>query len=247
MSQVRYQNRAGTAAEYDAGLRSYMLGVYNYMGLGLAVAAAITFAAFTIPAFGAITRVLAFPAMLALLALGWFGPRMIFNGSLGRAHMFYWAYVATWGIAIAPLVQRYLGVDPSMVMKAFLTAGLTFGATSIWGYTTKTDLTGMARTAAMIAFGLIIAALVNLGIGLFTGSSPGGIWFSFFLSAAFVVINAIFTAWETQHIKESYSVTDTGEAASRKSVFGAFLLYGSFVSTFANLLQIFGILGSSDE
>jgi uncharacterized protein len=247
MSQVRYQNRAGTAAEYDAGLRSYMLGVYNYMGLGLAVAAAITFAAFTIPAFGALTRVLAFPAMLGLLALGWFGPRMIFNGSVGRAHTFYWAYVATWGIAIAPLVQRYLGVDPSMVMKAFLTAGLTFGATSIWGYTTKSDLTGMARTAAMIAFGLIIAALVNIGIGFFTGSAPGGIMFSFILSAAFVVINAIFTAWETQHIKESYSATDSGEDASRKSVFGAFLLYGSFVSTFANLLQIFGILGSSDE
>jgi uncharacterized protein len=246
MSQVRYQTRTGSAAEYDAGLRSYMLGVYNYMGLGLAVAAAICFAAFTIPAFGALTKVLAFPAMLALLGLGWFGQKMIYGGSVGRAQMFYWAYVAMWGVAIAPLVQRYLGIDPSMVMKAFLSAALTFGFTSIWGYTTKSDLSGMARTAAMVAFGLIAAALVNIVIGLVMGSAPGGIWFSFFLSAAFVVINAIFTAWETQHIKESYDVSDSGEMASRKSVFGAFLLYGSFVSTFANLLQIFGILGSDE-
>jgi uncharacterized protein len=247
MSQVRYQNRAGTAAEYDAGLRSHMLGVYNYMGLGLGVAAAISFAAYTIPAVQAVTSVLAFPAFFALIALGWFGPRMMFSGSIGRTHALYWAYVATWGIAIAPIVQRYLGVDPSMVMKAFLTAALTFGATSIWGYTTKTDLTGMARTAAMIGFGLLIAVLVNLGIALFTGAALGGAMFSLFVSAAFVVINAIFTAWETQHIKESYSAADSGEDASRKSVYGAFLLYGSFVSTFVNLLQIFGIFGSSDE
>jgi uncharacterized protein len=244
MAQVQY--RSGTRAEVDTGLRSYMLGVYNYMGLGLAAGAAIVLAAGAIPAFGALTKVLAFPAMLALLALGWFGPRMIFNGSRATAQLFYWAYVAVWGVAIAPLVQRYLGIDPSMVMKAFLSAALMFGATSIWGYTTKSDLTGMARMAAMIAFGLIIAALVNIGIGWFTGSAPGGIMFSFLLSAAFVVINAIFTAWETQHIAQMYDPSDVGDTATRKSVYGAFLLYGSFVSTFANLLNIFGILGGDE-
>jgi uncharacterized protein len=247
MSQVQYQNRTGTRAEVDAGLRSYMLGVYNYMGLGLAAAAAITFAAYSIPAFGALTRALSFPAFFVLLGLGWFGTRAILNGSVAKAHAFYWAYVATWGIAIAPIVQRYLGVDPSMVMKAFLTAALTFGATSMWGYTTKKDLSGMARTAMMIGFGLIIAALVNFGIAMFTGSAPGGVMFSFILSAAFVVINAIFTAWETQHIRSMYSPSDVGEMATRKSVYGAFLLYGSFVSTFVNLLQIFGIMGGGDE
>jgi uncharacterized protein len=246
MSQVRYQGRVGTAAEYDAGLRSYMLGVYNYMGLGLAVAAAITLAAFTIPAFKTLAFTLSVPASFALLALGWFGPRLMFSGSVSRAHALYWAYVATWGIAIAPLVNHYLGIDPSMVMKAFLTAALTFGATSIWGYTTKSDLTGMARTTVMIAFGLIIAVLVNFVGALITGAPLFGSMFSIFVSAAFVVINAILTAWETQHIKESYSSSHSGEEVSRNSVFGAFLLYGSFVSTFANLLRLFGFFGSDE-
>jgi uncharacterized protein len=217
------------------------------MGLGLAGAAAITFAAAAIPELGAVTRVLSLPAFFGLLALGWFAPKMLFSRSMSAAHIFYWAYVACWGIAIAPLVTRYLAMSPSIVMKAFLTAALTFGATSIWGYVTKSDLTGPARTAAMIAFGLLIAVLVNLGIALFTGSAPGGWLFSLIVSAAFVVINAIFTAWETQHLKSVYNSGDTREDGSRKSVYGAFLLFGSFVSTFANLLSIFGILGSSDE
>jgi uncharacterized protein len=247
MSQVRYQERAGNQVAYDAGLRSFMLGVYNQMGLGLAGAAAITFASATIPAVGAVTSALSFPAFFALLALGWFAPKMLASRTMTGVHLFYWAYVACWGIAIAPMVGRYLAIDPSMVMKAFLSAALTFGATSIWGYTTKSDLSGMARTAAMIALGLLMAALVNIGIGWFTGAAPGGIMFSFILSAAFVVINAIFTAWETQHLKSLYSASDVGDATARKSVYGAYLLFGSFVSTFANLLSIFGILGSSDE
>jgi uncharacterized protein len=246
MAELRYPTQAGTRAEIDQGLKSYMLGVYNYMGLGIGVAAIIVLASFTIPAFGAITKVLAFPAMLALLALGWFGPKMIYNGSVGKAHGIYWAYVATWGIGIAPIVSRYLGIDPSMVMSAFLTAAITFGAMSFWGYTTKSDLTGMGRTVMMIMIGLIIAALVNIVIAMFTGVTGTAMMISILLSGAFVILTALLTAWETQAIKEMYDSADAGETATRKSIFGAFLLYGSFVSIFVNLLQIFGFL-SSDE
>jgi FtsH-binding integral membrane protein len=163
MAELRYptQTRAGTRAEVDQGLKSYMLGVYNYMALGVAVTAVLILATFTIPSLGAVTKVLAFPAMLAVLALGWFGPRMVFSGSVGKAHVVYWAYVAAWGIGIAPIVNRYLGIDPSMVMSAFLTAAITFGAMSVWGYTSKKDLSGMANTVGMIMMGLLIAALVN--------------------------------------------------------------------------------------
>ena len=98
MAELRYPNtRAGSPAEIDQGLKSYMLGVYNYMGLGIGVAAIIVLASFTIPAVGAITRVLSFPAMLALLGLGWFGPRMMFNGSMTKAQGCFscaWALVA---------------------------------------------------------------------------------------------------------------------------------------------------------
>jgi uncharacterized protein len=247
MAELRYSNtRAGSQVEIDQGLKSYMLGVYNYMGLGIGVAAIIVLAAFIFPAFGAVTRVLSIPAMIALLALGWFGPKMIYNGSVGKAHGVFWAYVAAWGIGIAPIVSRYLGVDPSMVMSAFLTASITFGAMSFWGYTSKKDLSGMGNTVMMIMIGLLIAAVVNLVVALIMGASSTTMLISILISGAFVILTALLTAWETQMVKEMYDVGDSGETATRKSIFGAFLLYGSFVSIFVNLLQIFGFL-SSDE
>jgi uncharacterized protein len=247
MAELRYPTSGiGTRTEIDQGLKSYMLGVYNYMGLGIGVAAIIVLASFMIPAVGAVTRTLSFPAMLALLGLGWFGPRMIYNGSVGKAQGVFWAYVAAWGVGISPIVGRYLGVDPSMVMSAFLTASITFGAMSFWGYTSKKDLSGMGNTVMMIMMGLIIAALVNLVVSLFTGVTGTAIIISMLISGAFVVLTALLTAWETQTVKEMYEIGDTGETATRKSVFGAFLLFGSFVSIFVNLLQIFGFLSSDD-
>jgi FtsH-binding integral membrane protein len=249
MAELRYptQSRAGTRTEADQGLKSYMLGVYNYMALGVAATAVLVLASFTIPALGAVTSVLAFPALIAVLALGWFGPRMVFNGSLGKAHAVYWAYVAAWGIGIAPIVNRYLGVDPSMVMSAFLTAAITFGAMSVWVYTSKKDLSGMGNTVAMIMLGLIIAALVNLVVAMFVGLSGAGMMISILISAAFVVLVALLTAWETQMVKELYYAGDDAGTAGQKSIFGAFALYGSFVSIFVNLLQIFGFLGGDGE
>jgi uncharacterized protein len=247
MAELRYPtSRTGARTEIDQGLKSYMLGVYNYMGLGIGVAAIIVLASFTVPAIGAITRTLSFPAMLGLLALGWFGPKMIYNGSVAKAQGVFWAYVAAWGIGISPIVGRYLGVDPSMVMSAFLTASITFGAMSFWGYTSKKDLSGMGNTVMMIMIGLIIASLVNLVVAMFTGISGTAIVISMLISGAFVVLTALLTAWETQMVKEMYEEGDVGETATRKSVFGAFLLFGSFVSIFVNLLQIFGFLSSND-
>jgi uncharacterized protein len=247
MADIRYANsRTGVRGEIDQGLRSYMLGVYNYMGLGIAVTALIILASFMVPAIGVVTRALSFPAMIALLALGWFGPRMVFNGTVGKAHAVYWAYVAAWGIGIAPIVQRYLNIDPSMVMSAFLTTAVTFGAMSAWGYTSKKDLSGMANTVSMIMIGLLLAALVNVVVSLFTGVTGTAMMISILISAAFVVLVSLLTAWETQMVKELYDETDAGETATRKSIFGAFALYGSFVSIFVNLLQVFGFLGGDE-
>ena len=247
MAELRYQtSRSGSATEVHQGLKSYMLGVYNYMGLGIAVTAMIVLASFTIPAVGAVTKVLAFPALIALLALGWFGPRMVFNGSLAKAHGVYWAYVAAWGIGIAPIVSRYLGIDPSMVMSAFLTTAITFGAMSFWGYTSKKDLSGMANTVGMIMIGLLVAAVVNIVVSLFTGVTAAAMMISILISGAFVILVSLLTAWETQMVKELYDESDAGETATRKSIYGAFALYGSFVSIFVNMLQIFGFLSNND-
>jgi len=248
MAEFRYpsQTRVGTQAAVDQGLRSYMLGIYNYMALGVAVTAVIIMATFTIPALGAAANVLAFPAMLGLIGMGFFAQRLLMGGTVARAHAVYWVYVALWGIGIAPIVNRYLGVDPSMVMTAFLSASLTFGAMSVWGYTSKRDLSGMGAIAGMALMGLLIAALVNLVVAMFTGVGAATMMISMLISFGFVVFVSLITAWETQVIKEMYVESEGQEAVARKSIFGAFMLYGSFVSIFVNILQILGFMNSSE-
>ncbi len=240
MAQIQYQTRTGTA-EVDQGLRSYMLGVYNYMTLGIAVAALIVLASFTVPAVGQVVRALYFPAFLGLIGIGFFGYKMILQSkSMATAQFAYWAYVLCWGVGIAPMVNRYLGVNPSIVMTAFLSAAGTFGAMSLWGYTSKKDLTGMGGKAAMALLGLFVASLVNFAVGYFMGFSSFNFGFSLFVSAGFVVLVSLITAWETQMIKEMYYDGDTSDTAKRKSIFGAFALFGSFVSLFQNILYLMG-------
>ena len=248
MAEFRYpsQTRVGTQAAVDQGLRSYMLGIYNYMALGVAVTAAIVMATFTIPALGAEAKVLAFPALIGLIGMGFFAQRLLMGGTVARAHVVYWVYVALWGIGIAPIVNRYLGIDPSMVMTAFLSASLTFGAMSMWGYTSKRDLSGMGAIAGMALMGLLIAALVNLVVAMFTGVGAATMMISMLISFGFVVFVSLITAWETQVIKEMYVESEGQEAVARKSIFGAFMLYGSFVSIFVNILQILGFMNSSE-
>ena len=248
MAEFRYpsQTRVGTQATVDQGLRSYMLGIYNYMALGVAVTAAIVMATFTIPALGAVANVLAFPALIGLIGMGFFAQRLLMGGTVARAHVVYWVYVALWGIGIAPIVNRYLGIDPSMVMTAFLSASLTFGAMSMWGYTSKRDLSGMGAIAGMALMGLLIAALVNLVVAMFTGVGAATMMISMLISFGFVVFVSLITAWETQVIKEMYVESEGQEAVARKSIFGAFMLYGSFVSIFVNILQILGFVNSSE-
>ena len=249
MAELRYpsQTRAQTQTGIDQGLRSYMLGIYNYMALGVAVTAVIVLATFTVPAFGAAARVLSFPALIGLIGMGFFAQRLLMGGSVARAHVVYWVYVALWGIGIAPIVNRYLGVDPSMVMTAFLSASATFGAMSVWGYTSKRDLSGMANVAAMALMGLLIAGLINLVVAMFTGITGAAMVISTLISAGFVLFVSLITAWETQAIKAMYVESEGGEAVAKKSIFGAFMLYGSFISIFVNILQILGFMSSSSN
>ena len=249
MAELRYPSRPRVQTRSDVvdqGLRSYMLGIYNYMALGVAVTAIIVFASFTIPALNAAVSVLAFPALIGLLAMGFFAHRLVMGGSVARAHVVYWAYVALWGVGIAPMVNRYLGVDPGMVLNAFLSASITFGAMSVWGYTSKRDLSGMGAMAGMALMGLLVAALVNLVFAMFTGVTGTTMVISTVISFGFVIFVSLITAWETQAIKEMYVEAEGSDAVARKSIFGAFMLYGSFISIFVNILQIMGFLGSDE-
>jgi FtsH-binding integral membrane protein len=131
-------------------------------------------------------------------------------------------------------------------MTAFLSASLTFGAMSMWGYTSKRDLSGMGAIAGMALMGLLIAGLVNLVVAMFTGVSAATMMISMLVSFGFVVFVSLITAWETQVIKEMYVESEGQEAVARKSIFGAFMLYGSFVSIFVNILQLLGFMNSSE-
>jgi hypothetical protein len=212
-----------------------MLGVYNYMALGVAVTAIITMAVASSPAAMATVDSLKWVFFIAILGMGFFAPRLVFSGNAVVAQGAYWGYVALWGLAIAPMVGTYLAVDSGMVVQAFLITAVTFGATSLAGYVTKRDLSGFGSFFMMASIGIIIAMLVNV---FFVQSSM----MSLLTSVVVVLLFAGVTAYETQQIKEMYVEGDAPGVARGKSIFGAFMLYGSFITLFVHILNILGIM-----
>jgi len=230
-TQVRTQSRA----EIDQGLRSYMLGIYNYMALGVALTAIITLAVAASPAAMATVYSLKWVFFIAILGMGFFAPRMMMSGNTAVAQGAYWGYAALWGLAIAPMVGTYLAVDSGMVVQAFLITAVTFGATSLAGYVTKRDLSGFGGFFMMASIGIIIAILIN---AFFVQSTM----MSLITSIITVLLFAGVTAWETQQIKEMYVEGDAPGVARGKSIIGAYMLYGSFITLFVNILNILGIM-----
>src|SRR5262245_45633590 len=236
-------SRAGVAI--DEGLRAYMLRVYNYMALGVAGTAVVTLLLMSNPA---LMRTIALGPMkwvlfFAILGLGWFAPRLIFNGSAALAHGAYWLYCALWGALISPFIYAFFAKNAGgLVFQALIIAAVTFGATSLYGYTTKRDMTGWGSFLSMASIGLIVAMLVSY----FVISDPGtSKMTSFIISALVVLLFSAVTAWETQQIKDLY-VHGAGDEVlvGRSAVFGSFLLYGSFITLFIHILNILGIMRS---
>lgn len=230
-----YRQQTGTGVAFDEGLRQYMLGVYNYMAMGIAATALVGL--FFIVNQSAI-MFFAGPMMwlpfIGILALGWFAPRLIMNGSSTMAHGAYWLYVALWGLLIGPVVGIYAGIGlGAEVVKAFFITASVFAAMSLYGYTTKRDLSPMAKFLFMASVGLLIAILVNT---FFFQSDV----MSFVTSGLVVLVFSGVTAWETQMIKNLY-VQGAGEQNKRFAIYGAFSLYGTFVVLFIHILNILGL------
>ena len=233
----------GSGAEIDAGLRSFMLGTYNYMALGVAVTALVTLFMASNPdltyaiAVGPVKWVI----FLAVLGLGWFSPRLIFSGSRVMAHACYWSYAALWGVLIAPMIMAFLNIPGGIedIMRALFISGGMFAGASLFGYVTKKDLSGWGRFLMMAVIGLLIVMVVNL---FFLQSSP----VSFGISSLVVLLFAGITAYETQMLKSVYLQQATGpaEAVARLSIFGAFMLYGSFITMFIHVLSLIGLMRS---
>ena len=243
MAEFGKQAQVGTGLRseslaIDEGLRSYMLRVYNFMALGVAFTAIVTLFTMSQPQLFAL--IAAGPAkwvlFAAILGMGFFAPRIILSGSPLLAHGAFWLYAALWGLLIAPMVFFFFKTGAgNLVFRALAITAVTFGAMSLFGYVTKKDLSGWASFLVMASIGLLIAIVVN---AIFFQSTM----MSLVTSALVVLVFSAITAWETQSIKEMYINNPDPENVGSLAIFGAFILYGSFVTLFIHILNILGIL-----
>lgn len=244
MADLRnYQTRMSPAgaqagAVIDEGLRTYMLKVYNLMALGLAITGIAAYAAFQfafadgqLTAFGQAIYVspLKWVVMLAPLALVFYMSFRINSMSVSAAQTTFWVYAGLMGLSLSSIFLIYTGQS---ITQTFFVTAASFGALSLYGYTTKRSLSGMGSFLMMGLFGLIIASIVNI----FLASSA----LDFAISAIGVLIFAGLTAYDTQKIKEMYFEEEGAEATGRKAIMGALTLYLDFINLFLFMLRFLG-------
>jgi FtsH-binding integral membrane protein len=227
----RVQTQASTAPEIDAGLRAHMLRVYNYMVGGLGITGLVAFVTANTPAlFDAIYGTpLMWVVMLAPLGMVMFLSFRVHKMSFATAQMTFWAFAAVMGLSLATIFVIYTGASITRVF--FITSG-TFAAMSLYGYTTKRDLSGLGSFLFMGLIGIIIASVVNM----FLASTM----MDFVISVLGVLIFTGLTAYDTQKIKEMYFEGDTNETSGKKAIMGALRLYLDFINLFLMLLRLFG-------
>lgn len=234
------------AAEVDEGLRSYMLNVYNYMAGGLALTGALALMVVQSEAFMSlfyelVQRPDGSLAMAGMKPLGWvmaFAPLavVLFLGvriqkmSFKAAQMAFWGFAALMGISMANIFLVYTGTS---IARVFFISASVFGAMSLYGYTTKRDLTAWGSFLIMGVIGIIIASIVNI----FLQSSM----LHFATSAIGVLLFVGLTAYDTQRIKNTYyALAGSPEFMGKAAVMGALSLYLDFINLFIMLLQFFG-------
>ncbi len=215
----------------DEGLRSYMLGVYNYMASGLALTGIVAFiVANTEFLMNAIFGTpLLWVVMLAPLGVVFFMSARIQSMSAGAAQATFWVFAVLMGMSLASIFIVYTGASIARVF--FITASV-FGAMSIYGYTTKRDLTGLGSFMFMGLIGIIIASIVNW----FLASSA----LDFAISVIGVLVFVGLTAYDTQNIKSMYVASDGTAVVTKKAIMGALRLYLDFINLFLMLLRLFG-------
>tara|TARA_B100000287_G_scaffold125336_2_gene117458 strand:+ start:535 stop:1293 length:759 start_codon:yes stop_codon:yes gene_type:complete len=228
----------------DEGLRAYMLKVYNYMSTGVLLTGIIALLTFKMSvvtdASGSIVSLTDFGNAIYLSGLKWIvmlAPLgIVFYMSFGinkmstsKAQTTFWIFAALMGLSLSSILLVYTGLS---VTRVFFISSATFGAMSIYGYTTKRDLTKFGSFLMMGLIGIIIASLVNI----FLKSSM----MYFAISIIGVLIFVGLTAYDTQKIKNMYSASDSGELMGKKAVMGALTLYLDFINLFIMLLRLFG-------
>jgi hypothetical protein len=231
----------------DAGLRAYMIRVYNYMAAGVALTGVVAWLTYQAAggdaihvAGGRISGLTAFgqaifsgPLTIVLflgtLGLVFFLSYRINRLQAGTAFGLFMLYAGLLGLMLASVFLSYTGAS---ITRVFFISAASFGALSLYGYTTQRDLSPIGSFLIMGLFGLIVATLVQMWL-----QSPG---LNFAISVIGVLIFAGLTAWDTQQIKTMYDVHDDGTVAGRNAVMGALRLYLDFINLFLMLLRLFG-------
>jgi len=231
------------ALAIDAGLRAHMIRVYNLMAGAVALTGVVAWLTFSLSATTTATGALALtplgqvlfgsPLMwvlvLAPLALVFFISFRIDRIEAGTALTLFLVFATLLGISLATIFIAYTSTS---ITRVFFISAASFGALSLYGYTTKRNLSAIGSFLIMGLIGIIIASLVNL----FLQSSA----MQFIISVVGVLVFAGLTAWDTQKIKEMYDVNDDGTVSGRKAVMGALTLYLDFINLFLMLLRLFG-------
>ncbi|MER9297341.1 Bax inhibitor-1/YccA family protein [Mesorhizobium sp. M0621] len=222
---------AQTGAIFDEGLRQHMLRVYNYMGVGLVVTGLVAFMisstpALYVPIFSSPLKWVVMLAPLAFVLLFSFKMQTM---SAASAQAMFWAFCAVMGLSLASVFLVFTGTS---IARTFFIAATMFGATSLYGYTTRRDLTQFSSFLIMGLIGVVIASIVNI----FLGSTA----LQFAISVIGIAVFIGLTAWDTQTIKEQYAENFDGESRQKLAVFGAFSLYLNFINIFQLLLNFTG-------
>ena len=244
---VNIKSTSTEAQIIDQGLRSYMLKVYNYMASGVFLTGIVSLVLFKLSggydiqvSASGITGLtgigqalfaspLMWIVMLAPLGIVFYMSFGIRKMSAAKAQTTFWVFAGLMGASLASIFLVYTGASITRVF--FITAG-TFGAMSIYGYTTKRDLTKLGSFLMMGLIGIIIASIVNI----FLKSTM----MYFVISIIGVLVFVGLTAYDTQKIKNMYLVSDSGEIMGKKAVMGALTLYLDFINLFIMLLRLFG-------
>ncbi len=222
-------------AGFDAGLRAHMLRVYNYMAGGIGVTGLVAWLSANTPLANFVFAPgvhLAFmlSPLAFILALNFGVNRM----KAGTIQALFWAFCACMGASMAVIFMVY---TESSIARAFFVTASTFAGMSLWGYSTKRDLSGMGAFLMMGVMGIVIASLINVVMAMMGTPSPMLHWLT---SVIGVVVFTALTAWDTQRIKQTYAEGYGVEADTKLAVMSALSLYLNFINAFQFLLNLIG-------
>ena len=234
------QGRTVADAAIDEGLRSYMLRVYNYMTTGLALTGIVAYLVSSTPALLQIfyaqnslgqvqPTILAYVAMFSPLAFVLVLSFGIQRMRASTAQLVFWLFAGVMGLSMSHIFLTFTGAS---IARVFFISAATFAAMSLYGYTTKRDLSGLGSFLMMGLVGVILASIVNMLIGSTV--------MQFAISVIGVLVFVGLTAYDTQKIKEMYNELDGSEVAGKKAIMGALRLYLDFINMFMLLLHLFG-------